>query len=141
LRRYETFVILNVEHTEEERESLIKRWLDLIQKFKGEVVKVENWGQKRLAYDIKKQSRGHYILIDYVVKDTLLIKELERILRIEDKVLKYLTVKISDRVNIEALREEERKRQEIRQREEVTDQPKETTLSGEEILEEEGEIE
>lgn len=141
MRRYETIVILSPEHSEEERETLIKRWTDLVERFKGEIVKVENWGQKKLAYDIKKKSRGHYILLDYAVKDTLLIKELERILRLEDMVLKYMTVKISDKVDLDALREEEKKRREEREKEGLSDQIMEKTLSEEETLEEEGEME
>jgi len=141
LRRYETIVIITAEHTEEERESLINRWTDLITRFKGEIVKVENWGQKKLAYDIKKQSRGHYILLDYCVKDALLIKELERILRLEDKVLKYMTVKVSEKVDIEALREKERKRQEAMEREGIPDQVIEEALPEDETFEEEGEME
>ncbi len=118
MRRYETVVILMPEVGDDDRASMEKRWTDIIAQFKGELIKMDDWGQKKLAYDIKKESRGHYLFLDYCTAGADLIKELERVLRLEDNVLKYMTVKVSEKVDIEAIREQEKSEEEaIREQE------------------------
>ncbi len=118
MRRYETVVILMPEVGDDERASMEKRWTDIIAQFKGELIKMDDWGQKKLAYDIKKESRGHYLFLDYCTTGADLIKELERVFRLEDNVLKYMTVKVSEKVDIEAIREQEKSEEEaIREQE------------------------
>lgn len=141
MRRYETVVILMAELKDEEKESMQRRWEDLIQQFKGELIKTEDWGQKKLAYDIKKESIGHYFLLDYGIEDISLIKELERVLRLEDNVLKYMTVKVSEKIDIKAIREQERLKKEAMEKDgPLVEAPSETEIE-EESLPEKGEIE
>ena len=64
--------------------------------FKGEIVKMEDWGPRKLSYPIRKNSRGRYFLVDYLTEAPALVRELERTLRLNDGVLKFLTVKTSD---------------------------------------------
>jgi small subunit ribosomal protein S6 len=105
LRRYETILIAHVDLSEDELSSLIARYSTLITGQKGILVKVERWGKRRLAYLIKKQQRGFYILIDYA-GETAAVNELERNLKINDKILKFMTVLKDDAVNPEALEKE-----------------------------------
>ena len=65
----------------------------------------DEWGNKRLAYEIKKKTRGFYIRIDYCGTGTL-VDEMERLLRIDDRVLKYLTVLLKKNVDLESIKEE-----------------------------------
>jgi small subunit ribosomal protein S6 len=105
LRRYETILIAHVDLSEDELSSLIARYSTLITGQKGILVKVERWGKRRLAYLIKKQQRGFYILIDYA-GETAAVNELERNLKINDKILKFMTVLKDDAVDPEALEKE-----------------------------------
>ena len=68
---------------------------------KGELIKLEDWGPKKLSYEIRKNTRGHYFLLDYLAA-TDLVRELERNLRLNDRVLKFQTVKISNQGSPEA---------------------------------------
>jgi small subunit ribosomal protein S6 len=85
---------------------------DAVEKFakiaagtKGVIVKLEKWGKKRLAYKIKKQGRGFYVFMDFAgVSET--VRELERNLKIDDRVLKYMTVVTAQDVDPEALQKE-----------------------------------
>jgi small subunit ribosomal protein S6 len=105
LRRYETILIVHVDLSEDELSNLIDRYGGIITGQKGILVKVERWGKRRLAYPIRKQARGFYILIDYAgVSDV--VNELERNLKIDDKVLKFMTVLKADKVDPEALEQE-----------------------------------
>lgn len=105
MRRYETILIADVNLSNDELNGLIERYKAIITDLKGIVAKVEEWGKRKLAYEIKKQSRGSYVLIDYAGKSEI-VNELERNLKIDDKILKFLTVKKSDRVDIQEIEKE-----------------------------------
>ena len=105
MRRYETILIAHVDLSEDELSALITRYGGIVTGQKGILVKVERWGKRRLAYMIGKQARGFYILMDYAgAADT--VNELERNLKIDDKILKFMTVLKVERVDREALEKE-----------------------------------
>ena len=105
MRRYETILIAHVDLSEDEQSSLIARYGTIVTGQKGILVKVERWGKRRLAYMIKKQARGFYILIDYA-GESAAVNELERNLKINDKILKFMTVLKDDAVDPAALEKE-----------------------------------
>jgi len=105
LRRYETILIAHVDLSEDELSGLITRYGGIVTAQKGILVKVERWGKRRLAYMIGKQARGFYILIDYAGVSAV-VNELERNLKIDDKILKFMTVLKAERVDREALEKE-----------------------------------
>jgi len=105
LRRYETILIAHVDLSEDELSNLIARYGAIITDQKGILVKVERWGKRRLAYMIKKQARGFYLLIDYACESAA-VNELERNLKINDKILKFMTVLKDGAVDPAALERE-----------------------------------
>jgi len=105
LRRYETILIAHVDLSEDELSNLITRYGAIITDQKGILVKVERWGKRRLAYMIKKQARGFYLLIDYA-GESAAVNELERNLKINDKILKFMTVLKDGAVDPAALERE-----------------------------------
>ena len=105
MRRYETVFIVNPSLSQEESQPLFDKVTDLIVAHQGLMVKFDEWGQKRLAYEIKKQTRGYYILLDFCGNGSL-VKELERNMRLDDRVLKYMTVCVAKDVDEEAIRTE-----------------------------------
>jgi len=88
---YESVVIINPNVEEEEMKSLIKKFSTLINK-DGKVDSVEELGKKKLAYEIKKQKEGYYVIFHFESNPDL-INELERKLRITDEVIKFMTIK------------------------------------------------
>jgi small subunit ribosomal protein S6 len=105
LRRYETIFITYPDLPEEEITGLVERYSAIIKDRQGIIVKVEKWGKRKLAYEIEKQARGFYVLIDFVGTPAI-VTEFERNLRIADKILKFMTVKTQEAVNLEALDKE-----------------------------------
>jgi small subunit ribosomal protein S6 len=105
LRRYETILITHVDLSEDELTGLIARYGAIITERKGILVKVERWGKRRLAYMIKKQARGFYLLFDYA-GESAAVNELERNLKINDKILKFMTVMRDNAVDPAALERE-----------------------------------
>ena len=105
MRRYETVLIAHVDLSEDELNKLITRYEAIVTGQKGILVKVERWGKRKLAYLIKKQARGFYLLIDYAGA-TAVVNELERNLKIDDKILKFMTVLKAEAVDPAALEKE-----------------------------------
>ena len=87
------------------------------------LVLVDEWGSKKLAYDIKKKVRGYYVRLDYCGSGSL-VNEIERSFRIDDRILKYMTVLLEKDVDIEAVKEEIARAEEARANEtESSDEP------------------
>jgi small subunit ribosomal protein S6 len=105
LRRYETIFITYPDLPEEDINGLVERYSAIIKDRQGIVIKIEKWGKRKLAYEIEKQARGFYVLIDFA-GSAAIVTELERNLRIADKILKFMTVKTQEAVNLEALDKE-----------------------------------
>ncbi len=91
MNKYESVVIIDPSVEEEKVKELSQRFTDLINK-DGKVEKVEELGKKRLAYEVKKNKEGYYIVLNFEANPTL-IAELERNYRIIDEVIKFITVK------------------------------------------------
>jgi small subunit ribosomal protein S6 len=105
MRRYETVFIVNPELSEDQHQLLFDKLNGLVPEDQGMLVKLDEWGNKRLAYEIKKHTRGYYVLMDFC-GDGALVKEIERNLRLDDRVLKYMTVLKDETVDLEALKAE-----------------------------------
>jgi small subunit ribosomal protein S6 len=105
MRRYETIFIIDPDLSEEGRTPIFERLKDLFPQHNGLLVMVDEWGAKKLAYEIKKKSRGYYIRLDYCGTG-ILVNEIERFFRIDDRVLKYLTVLLEKDVDVENVKQE-----------------------------------
>ncbi len=91
MNKYESVIIVNPNLEEESVKNLIKKFSDLINT-DGTVASVEEKGKRKLAYEIKKQKEGFYIVFKFEAKPEL-ISELERNYRITDEVMKFIVIK------------------------------------------------
>ena len=91
MNRYETVFIINPNVEETGIKALIQKFSDLINNA-GKVETVEEMGKRKLAYEIKKNKEGYYVVINFEAQPEL-IKELERIYRITDDVIKFIVVR------------------------------------------------
>ncbi len=91
MNKYESVIIINPNLEEESVKNLIKKFSDLINT-DGTVASVEEMGKRKLAYEIKKQKEGFYIVFKFEAKPEL-ISELERNYRITDEVMKFIVIK------------------------------------------------
>jgi small subunit ribosomal protein S6 len=122
MRRYDLIFIVQPDLSDEETKAVSDRYLQIITAQKGIIIKTEDWGKRRLAYDIKKQSRGTYFLVDFYGPGTM-IREIERNLKIDDNILKFITVKTRDPYNPETLEEERKKEQLLQDSQIPPDEP------------------
>ena len=91
MNKYESIIIINPNCTEEAIKALESKFTGLINE-NGKVESVENMGKKRLAYEINKVNEGTYLLFNFEAKPDS-IKELERVYRITDDIMKFIVVK------------------------------------------------
>ena len=105
MRRYETFVIIDPDITQEQREPVLERVRELITQQDGFLVFEDVWGERKMAYAIKKKARGYYVRFDYCGLAPL-VNEIERFFRIDDRALKYMTVVLDKDLDLEKVKEE-----------------------------------
>jgi len=92
MRHYETGVIIAPNLSDEEIEQQIRQMTELIASMKGQLLREERWGKRKLAYPIKKFTDGYYLFLDYEAEPEV-PAELERRFRQSDQILRYMTVK------------------------------------------------
>ena len=109
-RIYEELFILRPDITEEEVTPVIDQLRGIISQAGGTIDKEERWGVRKLAYKIEKRTEGYYVLLQFSAPAAT-VKELERRLRVNDAVLKYLTVRIDEKLKwLEKRRKQREKR-------------------------------
>ncbi|MFZ0051025.1 MAG: 30S ribosomal protein S6 [Desulfobaccales bacterium] len=105
MRRYESVWVVNGDLPDEEIKGTIDKFSRIISTQGGTLVRLEEWGRKKLAYRIQGVTRGYYVVADYAGTPAT-VKELERNYRIDDRLIRSHTAKKSDKVNLEALQAE-----------------------------------
>lgn len=91
---YENVVIINPSLSEEELKEAIDKISEQIIKAGGEILKVDNWGKKKLAYELNKQKMGYYIIILFKSRPSF-IKELEYFYKVFEPAVKYMVIKLT----------------------------------------------
>ncbi|MGD9332235.1 MAG: 30S ribosomal protein S6 [Desulfobacterales bacterium] len=104
MRRYETIVIVDPDLGEDQRGPVFDRIRELIPQKGGLLVEFDEWGGRKLAYEIKKKQRGYYVRIDFCGGGDL-VSEMERQFRIDDRVMKYMTVLLDREADMERIQE------------------------------------
>lgn len=93
MNTYETIFIVNPNISDDEVNKTSEKMQEIVVREGGQILKVENWGKKKLAYEVKKQKKGTYVYFLFEAGPTL-VAEFERNLRLADAVLKFMTVRL-----------------------------------------------
>jgi small subunit ribosomal protein S6 len=110
MRIYEELFIVRPDATDEEIDPLIEQLTTLITGQGGSMIKTDKWGVRKLAYRVQKRNEGYYILLQFNGQPET-VRELERRLRVADMVIKFITVRIDEKLKkIEKRRKEREKR-------------------------------
>jgi len=96
-REYELIYIARPDLSDEELATIFNRTTKIITERDGHVLTVDEWGKKKLAYEIKKYAKGHFMYLQFL-GDAAIVNEVERTFRLDDGLLRFLTVKLEDRV-------------------------------------------
>ena len=92
MNKYELCVVVNAKIEDEERAQVVDKCKALVERFGGTITEVDEWGKKRLAYEIQKMKEGHYYFIQFDA-DATVPAEVEKRVRIMDNVIRFLCVR------------------------------------------------
>ena len=95
MSNYESVLIARQDLGTSQVNNIVSELSDVIKKEGGEVVKVDNWGLKNLAYRIKKNRKGHYVLMN-ISAPANAIAEFERIMRFNEDIIRYMSVNVEE---------------------------------------------
>jgi small subunit ribosomal protein S6 len=101
MRHYETLFIINPEMSDEEIDAVVEKYTGLLSESGAFIGAVDKWGRRRLAYTVKKFNKGFYVLFDYGASPEA-VAEMERNFKIDDHVIRFLTVKQGEDYDVEA---------------------------------------
>ena len=96
MNKYELIYVIDTAMEESARNELIARFNGMIEADGGKVEKVEEWGKRRLAYAINYKTEGYYVLVNFTANAEL-PREIERVMQINESILRYLTVKVEEK--------------------------------------------
>jgi len=105
MRKYETVFISDPDLSDQAREELFERVRNIIGRENGIILNFDDWGVKKLSYEIKKKLRGHYVCLTYGGTGAL-VTEIERNFRLSDLIMKFMTILITEHVTEESIRQE-----------------------------------
>ncbi|MGD9824592.1 30S ribosomal protein S6 [Desulfobacter sp.] len=105
MRKYETVFISDPDLSDQAREELFEKVKNIIDRENGIILNFDDWGVKKLSYEIKKKLRGYYVCLTYGGTGAL-VTELERNFRLSDLIMKFMTILITENVTEEALKQE-----------------------------------
>ena len=95
MSKYELCVVVNAQIEDDARTAVVDNCKALVERFGGEITNVDDWGKKKLAYEIQKETEGFYYFIPFEAPVTA-PAEIERHCRIMDNVLRYLIVRTDE---------------------------------------------
>lgn len=105
MRRYETVFIIDPDASADQRTAVLERINSEIEKYQGVLLQHDEWGLRKMAYPVRKKPRGYYILTDYCGNGQI-VSEIERFFKIDDSVMKYMTVQTAEDVDPEQAKAE-----------------------------------
>ena len=92
MNKYELALVVNAKIEDDAREAVVEKAKNYVTRYGGTITEVEEWGKKRLAYEVQKMREGFYYFIQFEA-DATCPAEVERHVRIMDNVMRYLVVK------------------------------------------------
>ncbi len=99
LHEYETMIVIRPDLDDAVTSGIVEKLEAVITEKSGTILIRDDWGKRKLNYPIAKNQKGHYVLLNYLVKPAE-VAELERKIRIDDNVVRFLTIKIAEAVDV-----------------------------------------
>lgn len=93
--QYESIFIVRPTLTDDETDKVVHKMKAVLERSGANLLKHENWGKKRLAYEVRRERKGTYVYFSFTSPGET-ITELERNYRMEDSVIKFMTIKVDD---------------------------------------------
>jgi len=98
LQEYETVIVVDPDLSEEQKEEVFAKMENIIKQYSGILKEIEKWGLRNLAFKANHKQKGYYALLRYYGKSDI-VEKLERNIRMNDKIIRFLTIKVSPKVS------------------------------------------
>jgi len=98
VQEYETVIVVDPDLSEEQKEEVFAKMGNIIKQYGGILKEIEKWGIRNLAFNVNHKQKGYYALLRYYGKSDI-VEKLERDIRINDKIIRFLTIKVSPKVS------------------------------------------
>jgi small subunit ribosomal protein S6 len=102
MRHYETIFIINPDLNDDDTNQVIEKFTGILKENGAEILKTDVWGRRRLAYAVKKFNKGFYVVCEFGAESAAVV-EMERNFKINEKIIRFLTVKKGDVFDTEVL--------------------------------------
>lgn len=99
LHEYETMVVIRPDIDDAVTTGIVEKLEGIITGAEGTILIRDDWGKRKLTYPVAKHQKGHYVMLNYLVGPELIL-ELERRIRLDDNIVRFLTVKVADTVDV-----------------------------------------
>ncbi|MDO5100055.1 MAG: 30S ribosomal protein S6 [Eubacteriales bacterium] len=93
MNKYELAVVVSAKIEDEAREATVEKVKEYVTRFGGTITNVDEWGKKRLAYEIQKMKEAYYYFIQFETENTACPSEVEQRIRIMENVIRFLCIK------------------------------------------------
>lgn len=100
MRLYESIFIVRPSLSDEETSRIIEKMKGVLERSGATLLKLENWGKKKLAYETARERKGTYVYLNFQAEGHA-VEELERSYRLEDSILKFLTVRLKQKASVQ----------------------------------------
>ncbi len=114
LHEYETMIVIRPDLDDAVTTGIIEKLEGVVVDKQGTILLRDDWGKRKLQYPIAKQQKGHYVMLNYLVGPDV-IAELERRIRIDDNVIRFLTVKVAESVDVPTRLEQAAEQRRVRE--------------------------
>ena len=105
LREYEVTIIAKLQTSADELKKVMERYESLFHADSGDIIRKEDWGVRKMAHEINKSFKAHYLHYD-INTTSKNLAETERLMRLDENILRYLTVRVGENVDVEKRRVE-----------------------------------
>ncbi|MFP4194026.1 MAG: 30S ribosomal protein S6 [Desulfosalsimonas sp.] len=102
MNRYENITIIDADVGEDEKNAVLERIESQISRRNGALIEFDDWGMRKLAYEIRKKKQGQYVRIDFCGNGEI-VDAIERMLSHDQRILRFMTVRLEQNVDTEAL--------------------------------------
>ena len=109
-RKWESLFIIHPDFVQQ-KDEILKKIQEIVESKEGKLLKIDEWGMRKLAYPIAKKNQGFYVLIEFYGLAEL-PKELENYFRIDERIIRFIIVKLEDRIDPEKIQLEEKNKKE-----------------------------
>ncbi len=98
MRKYETVIVADSELSEAQLQDLFEKFKNIIVSSQGQLITIENWGLKNMAFEVHHKRSGYYVILQYCGGSDI-VRQIEHSIKMDDRIIRFLTIKLANKVD------------------------------------------